>query len=235
MSDILGAIEKEREYLSYRMKNEEPFHLVDAVKEFGFESLKEYFDAKRDYLFSQLRFEVVEATAPEAIGVIQSTLTQGKTALLFAKTDFTLVWNGNGGSVNEEYCTECGIPIYPYYTGGGTIVSTAGDLNIGICYSQNDLLDSRYILKKFADLFRKYTNKAVLISGNDPLVGGIKMLGSATYLKNGMFMFVTSVSLSEKEELISAICEKHSTKQPGHIDFIDADTLRQEVEQWQGQ
>lgn len=233
MKDIIGAIEKEKEYLSFRMSGEEPFHLVDAVREFGFESLEEYFKAKRDYEFSQLKFEIIEAEAPEAIEVIQNTMLQGKTALLFAKTEFTLVWNGNGGAVNKEYCTECGIPIYPFYTGGGTIVSTPGDLNLGICYPKSDLLDSRYILEKFASLFKKYTSKTVLVSGNDILIGENKILGSATYVKNDMFMFVASVSLSEKGELISSICQKHSTKIPGHIDFIDAENLKIEVEKWQ--
>ena len=32
--DIIGAMNKEREYLSFRMKGEEPYHLVDAVKEY---------------------------------------------------------------------------------------------------------------------------------------------------------------------------------------------------------
>ncbi len=232
MKDIIGAIEKEREYLSFRMKGEEPFHLVDAVREFGFGSLEEYFNAKRDYEFSQIEFEVIETTPEGAIADVLSCIENKKTAVLFAVTDKTLVWNGDGSEFNESYCEECDIPIYPLYTGGGTIVSTPGDLNIGICYPDNKEFNARYILSKFTEIFKKHTDKAVEINGNDVLVDGRKVLGSSVYKQNGMFMFITPVSLSEKEELISEICLKHSTKQPSHIDFMDAATLRGEVEKW---
>lgn len=232
MADILGAIEKEKEYLAYRMRGEEPFHLVDAVKEYGFESLEEYFNAKRDYEFSQLEFEIIDTTPEKAIADVLECINEKKTAVLFTVTDKTLVWNGNNSEFNESYCEECGIPIYPLYTGGGTIVSTPGDLNIGICFPEISGLNARYILNGFTKIFKKYTNEEVKIDGNDILIGGRKVLGSSVYKKNGMFVFITPVSLSEKEELIGEICLKHSTKQPGYIGFMDAETLREETEKW---
>lgn len=230
--DIIGAMNKEREYLSFRAKGEEPYHWADAVKEYGFNSLKEYFDAKRDYKFSQLKFEVVETTPEKAISNVLKAISNKKTSLLFAVTDKDLVWNGNNGQYNAEYCTECGIPVYPLYTGGGTIVSTPGDLNIGIAFPSTMNINANYILDGFAKIFRKYTNKLVEVSGNDVLVGGLKVLGSSTYHDNGMFMFITPVSMSDKSELICQICLKHSTKQPGYIDFMTSGQLREEVEVW---
>lgn len=233
--DIIGAMNKEREYLSFRMKGEEPFHLVDAVKEYGFNSLKDYFDAKRDYEFSQLKFEVVETTPERAIAEVMSTIEAKKTALLFAITNKTLVWNGNGGQYNAEYCNECGIPVYPYLTGGGTIVSNQGDINIGICVPDNLQFNSGYFLERLAKILQKYTYKNVIACGNDVLVDNIKVIGGASYLMNGMFMFVASMSLSDKTELIKCICQKHSNKQPGYIDFVDANTIMLEIKKWQTQ
>lgn len=230
--DIIGAMNKEREYLSFRAKGEEPYHWADAVKEFGFNSIKEFSDAKRDYEFSQLKFEVVETTPERAIADVMATIEAKKTVILFAVTDKTLVWNGNQGDYNASYCEECGIPIYPLYTGGGTIVSTPGDLNLGICIPDKIEINSRYILEGFAKIFQKYTYKLVEVAGNDVLVGGIKVLGSSVYKTNGMFMFITPVSMSDKTQLICEICKKHSTKQPGHIDFMSAEQLREEVEKW---
>ena len=230
--DIIGAINKEREYLSFRVKGEQPYQFADAVKEYGFNSLKEYFDAKRDYEFSQLRFEVIDTTPEKAIADVMATMEEKKTAVLFAVTDKTLVWNGNQGEYNASYCEECGIPIYPLYTGGGTIVSTPGDLNIGICFPKIAGMSSEYLLEGFARIFRKYTYKLVEVNGNDVLVGGIKVLGSSGYEKNGQVVFITPVSMSDKSQLICEICKKHSTKQPGHIDFMTSEQLREEVEAW---
>lgn len=232
--DIIGAINKEREYLSFRMKGEEPYSFQQEIRKYGFESIEDYLKAKRDYEFSLLKFEVIETNAEKAISDVFKAIEQRRTSVLFAKTDKTLVWNGNSGNYNVEYCTECNIPIYPLNTGGGTIVSTPGDLNIGICYPENEKFDSTYILNKFVEVFKKYTDKPVIASGNDILVNEYKVLGSATYRASGMFVFVTPVSMSEKDQLVCNICLKHSTKQPGYIDFITADRLREEVEIWLG-
>lgn len=232
MRDILKAIEKEKEYLSYRMAGKEPFHLVNAVKACGFDSLDAYFTAKKDYELSQLSFEVIETTPAMAIADVLNAITRKKTAVLFADTEYTLVWNGNGGAFNESFCEDCGIPVYPLHTGGGTIVSTKGDLNIGICVAQSVGIDAKFVLSGFAEIFRKHTDKTVEVDGNDLLVDGKKVLGSATYNSNGMFVFITPVSMSEKTELIADICLKHSEKQPAHIDFMDNDTLRREVAEW---
>ena len=232
MADIVKAIEKEKEYLSYRMKGEEPFYLINAIKECGFESLAEFFEQKKIYELANLSFEVIETTPPKAIGDVLNTMAERKTAVLFANTDYTLVWNGDNSTFNETYCAECGIPVYPLQTGGGTIVSTSGDLNIGICVPKSTCIDATFILQRFADIFRKYTNKMVEVNDNDIMVDGYKVLGSSTYENNGMFMFITPISLSEKTELIASICQKHSEKQPAHIDFMNRESVRSEVLQW---
>lgn len=230
MGNIVKAIEKEKEYLANRMVGKEPFHLVDAVRECGFQDLKDYFEAKRLYEISLLSFEIIETTPECAIADVMNTIAAGKTAMLFAVTDKTLVWNGNGSTFNNRFCEVCGIPVYPLQTGGGTIVSTKGDLNIGICLPKETGVDAALVLNKLADIFRKYTSEQVAVSENDVLISKRKVLGSSTYEGNGMFVLITPVSMSDKTELIANICTKHSEKQPGHIDFMSSAALRQEVE-----
>lgn len=230
MRDMEKAVEKETEYLANRMVGKEPFHLVDAIRECGFQDLKDYFETKRLHEISLLSFEIIETTPECAIADVMNTIAAGKTAMLFAVTDKTLVWNGNDSTFNNHFCEVCGIPVYPLQTGGGTIVSTKGDLNIGICVPERMGIDARFILERFADIFHKHTDKTVEVSENDVLVDGCKVLGSSTYNTNGMFMFITPVSFSDKTELIANICTKHADKQPGYIDFVDLETLRWEVE-----
>lgn len=232
MGDIVKAIEVEKEYLEYRMKGEEPFHLVDKIKECGFETLAKYFEDKSKYEFKYLTFEVIETTPFEAIAEVLETIAKKKTAVLFADTESTLVWNGEGSEFNEEYCIENSIPVLPLQTKGGTIVSTAGDLNIGICVPETLGKNSRLILSGFVDIFRKHTDKEVIVDGNDILIDGFKVLGSSIYNANGMFMFITPVSLSEKSDLIETICLKKSGKIQKHIEFMDSETLKREVSEW---
>jgi hypothetical protein len=232
MNDIARAIAKEKMYLEYRMKDEEPFHLADAIMECGFDSINEYLKAKVAYEISNLSFDVIETTPDCAITDVMNAINEKKTTVLFADSENTIVWNGNNSQFNKSYCDECDIPVYAVQTGGGTIVSTKGDLNIGICVPKRLLVDARFMLDGLVDILRKYTDKTVKVDGNDVLVDGYKVLGSSCYNLNDMFAFITPVSLTEKSELIKTICRKHSEKQPSHIDFMDGRTLKREVLRW---
>lgn len=230
--DIIGAMNKEREYLSFRAKGEEPYHLVDAVKEYGFESLKEYFEAKRDYQFSQLKFEVVETTPERGLSELFNAIQNQTTAVGFMYFDRPAVLYGNQNDTNIEYCKECGLEVYPYYSKGGTIVAAAGDINVAICVPKSLDIDSRYIMDNLLLILKKHTNKTVTIDGNDMMIDGQKVFGGTSYVQNDMFAFAATISLSDRSELISNICLKHSTKQPGYIDFMNREQLRWEVLEW---
>jgi hypothetical protein len=232
MTDIIGAMRKEREYISFRMKDEEPYHLVDAVKEYGFESLHEYFDAKRDYEFSQIKFEVVETTPEMYIEQLFAIINKKKNALLLCDVNETCVAHGNECEFNTDYCTECGFNVYPLYSGAGAIVFTSGDLAVGISLPKDSEHGKEYLLKGISAIISKYTTKTVEISGNDILVGGYKISGSTKYEKNDMLMLIFNLTFSDKSELIGNICTKHSSKQPGYIDFMTREDFRREVEEW---
>lgn len=233
MRDIAKAAEKEKEYLSYRMKGEEPFHLVDAVKECGFDSLAEYFEAKKNYEFEHLAFEVFDVD-PEGIGIyyVSKCILEKRTAYIPIDVKYTFVWVGDGSVYNEQYCSDCGIPVYPIHSAGGAIVNTKGDFNVAIIVPKSTGLDAQYFLLKLADIFQAHTSREIKVAGNDILLDGQKVLGSSTSTKNGMFSFVAAVSLVDKTELISQICTKHSDKIPSYIDFLTCDELEQEVREW---
>lgn len=235
MADILKAIEKEKEYLSYRMKNEEPFHLVDAIKECGFDSLEKYFEAKKHYEFSNLSFKVINATSPQScVKDIFDVITNKKNAVIFVEIDHTLVWTQINSGCNIEYCAENNIPIIPVGAKGtGTLVSTPNDFGIGICVHKDSRFNLSFIVDGFVKIFRKYTDKEIVNEGNDIMYGGKKICGFTYYDMNNMFMVISPISFSEKAELVTNICtNKPQTKQVGYIDFMDRNILRQEVLTW---
>ena len=112
MTNIVRAIEKEKEYLAHRMKGEEPFHFADAIKEFGYETLEHYFAEKQDYEFGQLDFVLDNVPPNKAIAEIFRMMEARETKVLFVASEETFVFSGIGKEFNQEYCVENNIPIY---------------------------------------------------------------------------------------------------------------------------
>lgn len=233
MSNIVKAIEKEKEYLSYRMKGQEPYSLQDALKECGFDSLDEYFKAKRKYEFRSLGFKVVETSTLNAIVEVVKAIFAGKPAVVMVNIDQTVVFPRGEAEYDKDYCITHGIPILAVPTAGnGALVSCAGDLGVGICVPKNKEFTPEFIIDGFINIFRKYTDKPVYNEGNDIMCDGKKVCGFAFFKTPSILMLASPISLTEKSELISKICKKKQTKIPGYIDFMTRDELRREVSEW---
>ena len=232
MTDIIKAIAKEKEYLSYRRKGEEPFHLIDAVKECGFESLSDYFKAKTEHTFNKLNFAYIEKTPAECIDYFFHMMDTKETGIVFIDSNETFVFSGESKPYNAEYCEENNIPIYPLYTKGGAIVSTPGDFSIGLCFPEYVGVDVQFILTKLKDIFSKYMGK-VTVNGNDLLLNGDKICGSIMYHQNGMKCFACHFSFMDNAELIEEICNiSGSIKTPTVISGLTVPQFKQELREW---
>lgn len=232
MADIVKAIEKEKEYLSHRMRGEEPYSLSEALKEFGFKSLGDYTKAKKHHAITDTGFEFVEKEPITGILECIRLLALQKPFVLFANSDVKFVFHGNS-EINREYCEKNDIPIVPIHTRGGAIINLPGDFSFCVCCKNELLSDSSYVLNGVRDILQKYTDKPVTVDNNDILVDGLKVCGSAWYNDRKYFMFVGYFSFSDKSELIPQICTTTKVgKDVGFIDFIDRDILRQEVKEW---
>lgn len=234
MKDIEKAIEIEKEYLERKLHGEYPFHLVDKIKECGFDSLAEYFKIKNDRDFKFGQFKIVDPSSPEqCIRDVFDIITQKKNAVIFFDIDSTVVWAQIGAECNVKYCLEHKIPIIPVKTNGnGALVSTPNDFGVGIGIRKDSRFDFTYFVNSFVDILRKYTDKEVINQGNDIMYDGKKVCGFTFYDMNDMFVVISPISFSEKSELVSNICTKPQIKRAGHIDFMSRDDLRKEVSEW---
>ena len=232
MADIVKAIEKEKEYLAYRMEGLEPFHLVDAIKECGFDSLDKYFKTKTEYLFNILNFAYIEKAPSECIDYFFQMMNEKKTGVVFIDSNETFVFSGESKPYNAEYCEANNIPVYPLYTRGGAIVSTEGDFSIGICYPEINAIDVQFILGKLKEIFSE-TMSNVEVSGNDILLDGKKICGSIMYRQNEMKCFACHFSFKDNSELIKQICGvSSSVKIPTTIDGLPVDMFKKAVREW---
>lgn len=232
MGDIIKAIAKEKEYILYRMKGEEPFHLVNAVKECGFESLADYFKAKTEYTFINLRFSFVKKKPSECIDYFFKMMDEKDTGLVFIDSDETFVFSGESKPYNAEFCEANNIPVYPLYTEGGAIVSTKGDFSIGLCFPEYAGADVFFILDKLKGIFSKYMSE-VKVNNNDLLLNGEKICGSIMYHRNGMKCFACHFSFKDNAELIEKICNiSGSIKTPTFITGLTVEMFKKELKKW---
>lgn len=246
MTDIVKAIAKEKEYLEYRMKGEEPFHLADAILEFGYNSLKEYFDEKKEYEFTSLPFKLIVKNPSDCIEEGLRLLDTKTSAVVLVDCNETFVYTGESKPFNEEYCRENSIPVYPLYTAGGSIVGASGDLSIGICIPDTLELGEKYMLEKVKAILSKHIS-SISIDNNDILQDGCKICATTGYNRNGMYLFIAHFSFSDRNDLINEICAVSNvstfslrrtspqvTKTPSYIKDVSKDVLKTEVLEWLG-
>lgn len=231
--DIIKAIEVENQYLASRIKGEYPFHLIDKIKECGFETLAEYFVTKKEYMFKQLEFKYIEKAPSECIAEFFRMMEARETGLVFIDSNETFVFSGENKPYDKEYCEVNNIPIYPLYTPGGAIVSTRGDFSIGICVPDTVCMDVKFILNHLASIFRQYVAN-VEVDGNDILLNGGKICGSVVYHQNGMFCFAAHFSFNDNSELIERICGgiSGSVKPTSKIKGLTVDIFKKELRAW---
>lgn len=235
MKNIKNAIEIEKQYLEKKLKGEPTFNLIDEVKKCGFNTLDEYFKDKREYEFNLQQFKLKEITQAEIVPEVMRVLTAGETGVWFVDSDRTAVFNGFKGDIifNKDYCLNNNIPTYSILTNAGTIVHQSGDFSLGVCCPKQMMIDSQFILKGIQQILKKYTKKYVAINGNDILIDNKKVCGSASYTKNGVFLFLSYFSFNNKSTLITKITNiANPEKVPGYIDFMSRDMFKEEVKKW---
>ena len=229
--DILKAIEVEQTYLHHKLKGEPTSPLIDGIKACGFETLEEYFNSKMEYEFSQLKFSYEECVPQTCLQQVFSAINNHETKFLFMISDHTFVFNCSD-DFNNDYCEQNGIPIYYTQTGGGTIVSTEGDVSFCICVPNSVTINENFILKNIASIIDKGAGTAK-VDGNDILFDGGKVLGATAYRMNDMLAVVAHVSFKDNSDLISEICTSSKLiKVPSYIQNISQEEFRMGVMKW---
>lgn len=228
--DILKAIEVEKEYLKYKLNGESTFNLIDEIKKCEFETLEEYFNNKKEYLFKQLNFKILKTTPSKCIYTGLSMLAEKITGVFFCDTSDTIVYTCQTKPYNKKYCEDNNITVYTPPIGGGTIVSSKGDLVIGICTPVSIQIDTRFILEKFANILNKYIDNIEIVD-NDIIVDNGKVCGISYLQNNNMVIHLVHFSFSDTSDLINEICHTNSKpiKIPSYIIGLDRDTFKEEV------
>lgn len=230
MRDLQKAMTEEKAYVADRMKNINT-SLLERLKQYGYETLDEYFKEKKEYQFNEWKPEVYYVDVKTLTTELENAVQNKQYGVYISVADSPYAFHGSD-EIDYELCKELGVCVAEVYHQGGTIIGDAEDFGIEIVAPIELGLTARDIINKFYELISKHEND-VIIDGNDILVAGEKVLGSMVRYVNGTFVWAAQVSFGEHDELIEKICYKKSKKKPGKLDKkLKKDKLEKEVLKW---
>ena len=231
MRDIVSAMNEEQKYLESKL-NGINITLLPLISPHGYTSLSEYFHDKREYLFSQWIPEIIYINVKTLTTELEKAIKEEKYGIYISTSDTLYAFHGTD-DIDYILCDELGVEVAELYHQGGTIIGSNEDLGIEIVAPIDIGLDSNYILSKLYEIISNYVDD-VIMSGNDILVGGKKVLGSMRRTVGDVFVWAAQVSFKDYSEIISQVCNKKSTKEPGYIDskLLSRDKLEEEVIKW---
>ena len=222
MSKVEQGIEINNQHI-YNVEHdiEEEISFIDQIKALGYNDLEEFFNDKTEYEMQQvLRGQVYSVEPKDAMPTLRSLVYNNKYGIVSVYTNETCVHHGQDPSktLNVKYCEEHNIPIYPYDSFGGNIVATKDDYSVALLLPLTVDISAGFVLDKTKQILLKYFNN-VEIQDNDILINGKKVAGATSFGTEDFFFLIYHFSMSDKEELITAICgAPTSGKQPGYID-----------------
>lgn len=180
-------------------------------------------------------FTLTEIKESEMVSAIQEALKERKTGVWFVNEIADGVLNCNQGArrYDAKYCNENDIPVLKLNVGGGSIVKGSEDFMMAIACRRCFNVRVTDLLESIRDILQKYTDKTVAVNGNDILVDGIKVSGTASWVNIDTIMVGSYFCFSDKSALIREICPLPRTgKVPGYIDFVTREEFKKEIASW---
>lgn len=210
----------------------------DQILALGYKDIEEFFEEKAIY-----EMQNILSTSPNMTVHMKDLATTLYTAvqnqfygIINIYTDSTCVCHGNNEEkqLNEQYCAEHNIPIYPYNSFGGNIVATKEDYGIAFFIPAYIDISTKLVLDNISAILSQYFNN-VNIEGNDILIDDKKVVGSGSFGNDDIVCILFYFSMSDKGNLIFNICgEPITNKTPGYIDadILSREQLIAEVSSW---
>lgn len=231
MKNLIEAIKEEEKYLEEKL-NGNNSSLLQKLNVFGYNSLTDYFSEKRDYMFSQWIPEVFYVDVKTLTTELEKAVHEEKYGIYISTANGLYAFHGSD-EIDYALCEELGVCVAELYHIGGTIIGSNKDLGIEIVAPANLGLDTNFILQNILRILSKYIDGAI-VSGNDILVNGKKIMGSMRRNVGNAFVWAAQFSFEDRSDIIKKICNKKSDKIPGYIDstILTRDQLESEVVAW---
>ena len=230
MSNLEKAMQVEQQ-----LRNENNYNvrtLAPLVKEFGYNTAKEYLEERNAYLFQNWKPEVFYIDIAEYAEVTEDAVQNGKYGIYISNGEGVHAYHGTD-TIDYDLCNELGVRVVELNYQGGTIIGSAKDFSIIVVAPTDIHLEPQLILDKFQEIISKYVPETTA-SGNDILVNGDKVAGSMTRQVGDSFVWATQVTFDDYSEYIKKICNKTAIKKPVYIDntLLTRDQLEKDILDW---
>jgi hypothetical protein len=227
--NIEKAIEREQSLTASGVKQTD---LFPHLKEFGFDHLSQYYDAKRAHLFAKWIPEVYYINIGEFAQVTEDAIKSGRYGIYIPTEDGVHAYHGND-AIDYALCESLGVRVVELNYAGGTIIGSSADLSILVVFPKEIGMNLPTVINKFCETIGKYVPN-VTRHGNDIMVDGMKVSGSMTRNVGNSFVWAAQVSFADYSEYIQKICNKPQRKKPAFIDhsLLTRDELEEELLAW---
>lgn len=231
MSDIYGAMAAEAAYVHNRTEGLETAPLSEALAEYGYLCLDDYFAEKRDTQVRSMPYEVYTGDMTSIPDAITQAVKAKKPSIFWPSCSRLFVWHGND-TLDVDLCGELGIDVLDMGYRGGTIVSGPEDFSFGVLLPETVDVEAGYFLSMLQAIFNNHGVSAE-VDGNDILIDGRKVAGSMSFRKQKLFFFGCQISFSDHADLVEILCNKKSSKTPGFVPpELSKEVLMSEVMAW---
>lgn len=221
--NIKKAIEAESQYLDDKSNGENKnLSIYDYIAPFGYTSLEEYRMDRLLYMFKEACVEEVNITPDrieqEGSSLISYYFNQHKPYFLWNTHlyhDVVFLPLSSDRNFNDFDILK---PGYNCEAEHGNIMTFDGDLNIVLILPKKFSEIIKYIKNSIVNYLKKLSDKEITINGNDILIDGCKVSGSASFEDDEYIAIMYHISFADKNEIVRETFPD-SVKVPGHIDF----------------
>lgn len=231
MKDLEKAMLEEELYLTDKFQGLDT-SLISRLAPYGYDTLKDYFQDKQEYLFNQWKPEVFPIAIEDLTVELENAVQNEKYGIYISIANGLYAFHGSD-EIDYQQCKQDGVYVAELYHKGGTIIGNEEDFGIEIVAPSSLGLNHKHIINKFYEIISHYEDDVVIV-GNDILVNGEKVLGSMIRHVGGAFVWAAQISFGDHSEVIQRVCKKQSKKRPGRLrnKNLTKDYIQKEVLQW---
>ena len=171
--------------------------------------------------------EIIKLTNSEWIETVDRYIRCGTHCIAYGIQDSPVVLTHRKTQVDERICKELGYTVYEAFNNGGTILTEAGDVELGHWYAPQNGWRDRFVT--FFVKWLKAKGLNAVYEDNDVLVDGYKVCGTCITRYGRIDYTGIHIGINTNLDHIIAICRKPMNKVPKGLS--DYGITSEEVEQ----